>query len=88
MHIAVNGVALNELRCGLRGSEHILVGGEVFERSSVDHSGGGTDVSHPSFLKNKNQNIPGSKIKISVDAMPSSVVMVPFAFRAYASLRA
>ena len=37
------------------------------------------------FAKNP-PNIPGSKIKISVDAMPSSVVMVPFAFRAYASL--
>ena len=41
MHITVNGVALHELRRGLRGREHILVGGEVLERPSVDHSGGG-----------------------------------------------
>ena len=41
MHITVNGVALHELRRGLRGSEHVLVGGEVFKRPSVDHSGGG-----------------------------------------------
>ena len=41
MHITVNGVALHELRRGLRGREHVLVGGEVLERPSVDHSGGG-----------------------------------------------
>ena len=41
MHITVNGVALHELRRGLRRREHILVGGEVLERPSVDQSGGG-----------------------------------------------
>ena len=36
----------------------------------------------PLIFEKNPPNIPGSKIKISVDAMPSSVVMVPFAFRA------
>ena len=41
VHITMNGVALHELHRGLRRREHILVGGEVLERPSVDHSGGG-----------------------------------------------
>jgi hypothetical protein len=41
----VNGVALDELRRSLRGREHILVGGEVFERPGVDHSSGGGQTS-------------------------------------------
>ena len=41
MHITVNGVALHEMRRGLSWREHVLVGGEVLKRPSVDHSGGG-----------------------------------------------
>ena len=63
MHITVNGVALHELRRGLRGSEHVLVGGEVFKRPSVDHSGGGGVGGGGGWIENVGVVLEGDEIR-------------------------